>query len=56
VLEKIVEKISKALGVDETNCVVYPYGSIADADLAGGAPIDQGNKIMIGTLWTNFIT
>jgi hypothetical protein len=45
-MENIVEKVSKALGEEETTKVLSLYGSVADEDLAGGAPIDQGNKVM----------
>lgn len=45
-MENIVEKVSKALGEEETNKVLSLYGSVVDEDLAGGAPINQGNKVM----------
>jgi HK97 family phage major capsid protein len=45
-MENVVEKISKALGEEETSKVLSLYGSVADEDLASGTPIDQGNKVM----------
>ena len=45
-MQNTTEKISKALGVDETSVVLSLYGSVLDEDLALGEPIDQGNKVM----------
>jgi HK97 family phage major capsid protein len=46
VMNNMVEKVGRALGEDETNRIIALYGSVADADLAGGAPINQGNAAM----------
>ena len=45
-MENFTEKVSKAIGEEETARVLSLYGSIADEDLACGAPIDQENKAM----------
>jgi HK97 family phage major capsid protein len=46
VMNSMVEKVGRALGEEETNRIIALYGTIADADLAGGAPINQGNAAM----------
>jgi len=46
VMDNMVEKVGRALGEEETNKIVALYGAIADADLAGGAPINQGGAAM----------
>jgi len=46
VMDNMTEKVGRALGETETNRVISLYGSIANADLAGGAPIDQGGAAM----------
>jgi len=46
VMDNMVERVGRALGEDETNKVVALYGAIADADLASGAPINQGGAAM----------
>lgn len=46
VMSAMVEKTGKALGEEETKKILELYGSIANADLAGGAPIDKGNAAM----------
>ncbi|MCW3994585.1 MAG: phage major capsid protein [Candidatus Bathyarchaeota archaeon] len=46
VMNSMVEKVGRALGEEETNRIIALYGSVADADLAGGAPISQGNAAM----------
>jgi len=46
VMDNMVEKVGRALGEKETDKVLALYGAIADADLAGGAPIAQGNAAM----------
>ena len=45
-IDNIKLRISNALALDETKAVLNLYGGIEDEDLAGGAPIDQGNKLM----------
>src|SRR4030065_2917350 len=42
VVDSMVEKVGRALGEKETSKIVALYGAIADADLGGGAPINQG--------------
>ena len=46
VMDSMVEKVGRSLGEEETSRIVTLYGAIADADLAGGAPINQGNAAM----------
>jgi len=46
VMDNMVEKVGRALGEEETNRIIALYGAIADADLAGGAPISQGGAAM----------
>src|SRR4030042_1197719 len=46
VLDSMVEKVGRAIGEEETNRVIALYGAVADADLAGGAPINQGAAAM----------
>ena len=46
VMDKMVEKIGRTLGEDETERILTLYGAIADADLAGGGAINQSNAAM----------
>jgi hypothetical protein len=46
VMDSMVQKVGRALGEDETNAVLALYGAITDADLAGGAPVNQGNAAL----------
>jgi len=46
VMQSMVEKVGRALGEKETDQILSLYGGIADGDLAGGAPIDQGDAAM----------
>ncbi|NWG10248.1 phage major capsid protein [Candidatus Bathyarchaeota archaeon] len=46
VMDNMVEKVGRALGEEETDSILELYGAVADADLAGGAPIDQGGAAM----------
>ena len=46
VMDSMVEKVGRSLGEEETNRVIALYGAVADADLAGGAPINQGGAAM----------
>jgi HK97 family phage major capsid protein len=46
VMDNMAEKVGRALGEEETNRMIALYGAIADADLAGGAPINQGGAAM----------
>lgn len=46
VMDQMVEKVGRALGEEETSRIISLYGAIADADLAGGAPINQNNTAM----------
>ncbi len=45
-INDIERRIAKALAYDETEAVLNLYGSIQAGDLAGGAAINQGGKIM----------
>jgi HK97 family phage major capsid protein len=42
VMDNIVEKVGRALGEAETQKILDLYNNIANADLAGGAPINGG--------------
>jgi HK97 family phage major capsid protein len=42
VMDNMIEKVGRALGENETTKILSLYGAIADADLAGGAPIAGG--------------
>ncbi len=46
VMDNMVEKVGRALGEEEANRILSLYGAIADADLAGGAPINNGGAAM----------
>ncbi len=46
VMDSMVEKVGRALGEEETDTIVALYGAVADADLAGGAPVNQGGVAM----------
>jgi HK97 family phage major capsid protein len=46
VMDNMAEKVGRALGEEETNRVIALYAAIADEDLAGGEPIDQGSAAM----------
>jgi HK97 family phage major capsid protein len=46
VMDNMVGKVGRALGLQETNDIIALYGAIADADLAGGAPINGGNAVL----------
>ena len=46
VMNSMVDKVGRALGEDETSRIIALYGSIADADLAGGDNLDQSGKVM----------
>ena len=41
VMDNMAEKVGRALGESETNRILALYAAIANADLAGGAPIDN---------------
>ena len=45
-IENIKQRIAHALALDETEAVLNLYGSISDADLAGGAALNHGGKLM----------
>jgi HK97 family phage major capsid protein len=46
VMDQMVEKVGRALGEEETNRIIALYGAVSDADLAGGAPINQSNAAL----------
>jgi HK97 family phage major capsid protein len=41
VMNRMVEKVGRALGEEETNRIIALYGAVADTDLAGGDALDQ---------------
>jgi HK97 family phage major capsid protein len=46
VMDNMINKVGRALGVQETNDIIALYAAIADADLAGGAPIAGGGTVL----------
>ncbi len=46
VFDKMVEKVGRALGEEETEAILALYGQVANGDLAGGEPISQGNAAL----------
>jgi HK97 family phage major capsid protein len=46
VMDNMVEKVGRGLGEKETNNILALYAAIANGDLAGGAPIAQGDAVM----------
>jgi HK97 family phage major capsid protein len=46
VLNNMVEKVGRAVGVDETERVLALYGAVSDADLAGGDDIDADGAVL----------
>jgi HK97 family phage major capsid protein len=52
VMDRMVEKVGRALGAEETNAVLALYGAVAAGDLAGGAPVDQQSAAMD---WTGLV-
>jgi hypothetical protein len=42
VMDNMTEKVGRALGENETNKILALYAAIANGDLAGGTPIDNG--------------
>jgi len=46
VMDSMVEKVGRALGEEETDTIIALYAAVADADLAGGAPVNQGGVAM----------
>jgi HK97 family phage major capsid protein len=46
VMNTMVDRVGRALGEEETNRIIALYGSVADADLAGGQPINQSNAAL----------
>jgi hypothetical protein len=46
VMDAMTEKVGRTLGENETNKILALYGAIANADLAGGAPIDNGGQAL----------
>jgi len=52
VMDNMVQKVGRALGLNETQAIIALYGAVADADLAGGAPINGGNAVLS---WTGLL-
>jgi hypothetical protein len=46
VMNRMVEKVGRALGEEETNRIIALYASVADADLAGGDNLDNSNQVL----------
>jgi len=46
VMDNMVEKVGRGLGEKETTTILALYAAIVNADLAGGAPIAQGDAVM----------
>jgi HK97 family phage major capsid protein len=46
VMNRMVEKVGRALGEEETNRIIALYGAIAAADLAGGAALSGGGAAL----------
>ena len=53
VMDKAVENVGNAVGVDETERIIALYGAIADADLATGAVLAGGTAVMS---WTKLLS
>jgi hypothetical protein len=52
VMDSMVEKVGRALGEEETNKILSLYAAIANADLAGGIPIDNSGAAIN---WTGLV-
>ncbi len=52
VMDNMVQKVGRALGLNETQAIIALYGAVADGDLAGGAPINGGNEALD---WTGLL-
>jgi len=46
VMNRMVEKVGRALGEEETNRIIALYGSVATADLAGGSALSNSNQAL----------
>lgn len=46
VMDNMVQKTGRALGIKETEDIIALYNAIQDADLAGGGPIAGGNSVL----------
>jgi hypothetical protein len=46
VMDAMTEKVGRTLGENETNKILALYGAVANSDLAGGAPIDNGGSAL----------
>ena len=46
VMDNMVQKVGRALALKETQAIIALYGAVADADLAGGAPINGNNAVL----------
>jgi hypothetical protein len=52
VMDNMVEKVGRALGMQETTDIISLYSAVENADLAGGSPIDGGNAVLS---WTGLL-
>jgi HK97 family phage major capsid protein len=46
VMNRMIEKVGRALGEEETNRILALYSAVASADLAGGAALDQSGAAL----------
>jgi HK97 family phage major capsid protein len=46
VMNRMVEKVGRALGEEETNRIIALYGTVANADLAGADALDQNGAAL----------
>ena len=53
VMDNMVEKVGRALGIQETERILALYGAIENADLAGKAPINGSN---VPLNWTGLLS
>jgi HK97 family phage major capsid protein len=52
VMDNMVQKVGRTLGIQETKDIITLYATIADADLAGDAPINGNNAALS---WTGLL-
>lgn len=46
VMDNMLQKVGRALALKETEAIIALYGVVADADLAGDAPINGNNAVL----------
>ncbi len=52
VMDNMVQKVGRALGLNETKEIIDLYDAVEDSDLAGGAPINGGDEALD---WTGLL-